>query len=77
MTRRRIDWPWALTMLCLASLLGHYLVIIAAALLFPDWSLMAASVAIGLICVAVVLFVAVIGHDYWVGWGRAGRHAPD
>jgi hypothetical protein len=61
MTARSIDWPWTLTKLCLALFLAHFLFIIGAGLLLPaDWSLVASLTAIGLVFLAIVLFLVVI-----------------
>ena len=65
MTARSIDWPWTLTKLCLALFLAHFLFIIGAGLLLPaDWSLAASLIAIGLVFLAIVLFLVVIWLDY-------------
>ncbi len=77
MIRHSVDWPWILTNLCLGSLLAHFLLIIGAGLLFPDWSGPAGALAIGLVCLAFVLFLVVVGLDYRASWGRARRRAPN
>jgi len=65
MTARSIDWPWTLTKLCLALFLAHFLFIIGAGLLLPaGWSLAASLIAIGLVFLAIVLFLVVIWLDY-------------
>jgi hypothetical protein len=65
MIARSIDWPWTLTKLCLALFLAHFLFIIGGGLLLPaDWSLVASLTAIGLVFLAIVLFLVVIWLDY-------------
>ena len=85
MTTRSVDWPWVLTNLCLSLLLAHFLVIVGAGLVFPDWSLVAAFISFGCALLAVVLFLIVIGLDYRSSYlrrarrraSRRGWHAPD
>jgi hypothetical protein len=72
MTARSVDWPWVLTNLCLYFLLAHFLLIIGAGLLFPDWSHIAGVTALMLAFLAVVLFFIVIWLDYRLRAGRAG-----
>jgi hypothetical protein len=71
MATRSIDWPWALTNLCLALFLAHFLLIMGAGLLLPvDWLHAATVTSIGAAFLAIVSFLAVIWLDYRsrAGW---------
>jgi hypothetical protein len=75
MTTRSVDWPWVLTNLCLYLLLAHFLFIVGAGLLFPDWSLVAFT-TFGLAFLAIVFFLIVIWLDYRTSYlKRANRRA--
>ena len=71
MTARSIDWSSVLTELCLTLLLAHFLLIIGAGQVFPeDWLPVASLIAVGLACLAIILFLGVIWLDYRSG-GRS------